>query len=109
MQGRLAGQLALNILKGENPDDIEVLNTGTNELMFDYNELKRFDISLDSLPENSRIINQPPPFYALSKGQLWGGFGFMTVFTVFLLAMFALSSYSFIYVALVNIPKVIFN
>ncbi len=85
MQGRLAGQLALNILKGENPDDIEVLNAGTNEFMFDYNELKRFDISLSSLPEDSMIINQPPPFYALSEGQLWGGFVCMMVLSGFLL------------------------
>lgn len=84
-QGRLAGQLALDVLQGHNPDEIPVIDAGTNEFMFDYNELKRFGLSMKALPKGSLIINRPPPFYALSKGQLWGGFGLMTVLSGLLL------------------------
>ncbi|MEJ2201273.1 MAG: ATP-binding protein [Desulfuromonadaceae bacterium] len=84
-QGQLAGRLALQILAGRNPDELAVIHTDSTAFLFDYNELRRFDVPLSALPAGSTIINQPPPFYALSKQQLWSGLGLMTVFTGFLL------------------------
>lgn len=77
MQGRLAAQLALRILGGENPDDIAVISGGANVFMFDYRELKRFAVPMELLPENSIVINRPLPFYEISKKRLWAGLAIM--------------------------------
>jgi PAS domain-containing protein len=62
-----------------------VVDADANRFMFDYRELKRFGISMQQLPEGSLVINQPPPFYALSRGQLLAGLGLMTGLAAFLL------------------------
>ena len=84
-QGRLAAQQALSILQGEDPNDIPIAGADANRFMFDYRELKRFGISMQRLPEGSLVINEPPPFYALSRGQLYAGLGLMTGLVAFLL------------------------
>jgi len=84
-QGRLAAQLALRILGGERPDDIPVIGRGANEFMFDYNELKRFGISREALPEGSVVINAPPAFYPVSKQQLWIALALMSAVVLALL------------------------
>ncbi len=71
-QGSSAGALALRILKGESPDSIPVIMESPNRFMFDYKQLKRFNMLDAKLPEGSKIINQPPTFYALNKGLFWG-------------------------------------
>ncbi len=83
--GRLAAQLAVRILAGENSEAIEVVTSESNPYMFDYRELKRFKISLKALPEGSQVKYGPPPFYEISKQQLWAFLVFMTVLTVALL------------------------
>lgn len=62
-QGEAAAQMALRILKGEDPSDIPVVTMGANRYMFDYREIVRFGISRSLLPENSFVINEPPPLY----------------------------------------------
>lgn len=84
-QGRLAARQALRILQGEDPNDIPVAGADANRFMFDYQELKRFGISMQRLPEGSLVINEPPPFYALSRGQLWTVLGLLTGLVAFLL------------------------
>ncbi len=68
-QGRIAAQMAMRILDGEDPDNIPVA-VGPNRYMFDYDQMKRFGLSIRGLPKDSIVINRPPPFYALSRGQL---------------------------------------
>ncbi len=63
LQGKKAGELALKVLQGESPFDIPVIKESPNEYMFDYNELKRFNVSLNRLPKESRIINIPESFF----------------------------------------------
>lgn len=61
-QGRQAGELALRVLAGEDPAHIPVAHSHSTP-MFDDVQLRRFKISPAALPENSKIINQPPSFY----------------------------------------------
>jgi len=63
LQGKKAGELALQVLQGKSPSDIPVVKESPNEYMFDYNELKRFNVSLNRLPKESRIINLPESFF----------------------------------------------
>ena len=90
-QGQLAAQLVLRILKGEDADSLPVMRTDVNQYMFDYQELKRFDLPEDRLPENSFVINRPHPFYSLKKSHLWAGLGIIAslgTLTVVLLWLF---------------------
>ncbi|MGC8795625.1 ABC transporter substrate binding protein [Thermodesulfovibrio sp.] len=63
LQGKKAGELAMQILQGKSPSEIPVIKESPNEFMFDYNELKRFHVSLNKLPKESRVINLPESFW----------------------------------------------
>jgi len=69
--GRIAGQIAIDILGGKSADSIPVLNQPGGKFYFDYNQLTRFGIKTELLPEDSVIINQPKNFYSLPKEIFW--------------------------------------
>jgi len=65
-QGAAAGEIALRVLRGENPDQIPVLRFAAdrpNRYMFDYAQLRRFGIPLSALPKDSMIANMPASFW----------------------------------------------
>jgi len=69
--GRLAGTLALRILAGAAPRSIPVAESFDDPYVFDYNVLRKLDISLDKLPAGAEIINEPYRFYTIDKGLFW--------------------------------------
>jgi len=69
-QGRIATERAIRILEGESPSDIPIMFTDPAQYMFDYIQLKRFDISISALPEGSSIINEPQSFFYTYKKQI---------------------------------------
>ncbi|MEN2994823.1 MAG: ABC transporter substrate binding protein [Thermodesulfovibrio sp.] len=77
-QGKKAGQLALQILQGKSPSEIAIVKESPNEYMFDYNELKRFNISVSRLPKESVVINFPETFFIKYKKSL------MIIFLIFI-------------------------
>ena len=85
LQGQLAAELALKILNGEDPETLPITHAGDTVWRFDNRQLERFGIDRDQLPEESEIINQPPPPYTLSKKQLWIILAVMAFFTLDLL------------------------
>ncbi len=63
-QGEAVSKMALEILeKDKKPTQIQILEKSPNVYMFDYNELKRFDISIEDFFNNPVIINQPSSVY----------------------------------------------
>ncbi len=70
-QGHIAGEMALRILQGELAADIPVLRESPNQYMFDYEQLQRFGIDADQLPEGSIILNKPVSLYDLYKVYIW--------------------------------------
>ncbi len=62
IQGQYAGQQAKRILNGEKVSDISINTSETTQYMFDYTQLKRFNINLNELPSGSVIINKPFSF-----------------------------------------------
>ncbi|MCS7163858.1 MAG: PAS domain S-box protein [Thermodesulfovibrio sp.] len=70
LQGKKAGELALQILQGKSPSEIAVIKESPNEYMFDYNELTKFNISVNELPKESVIINFPETFFVKYKKSL---------------------------------------
>ena len=59
VQGLEAGKLARRILTGESPGNIPVENKSPNHYLFDWRELKKWEIRKGSLPEGSSLINSP--------------------------------------------------
>ena len=62
-QGRLAATMALNILRGADPDAIEMIKESPNKYYFDYNIMQKFNLSLSDVPEGSIILNPPSNFF----------------------------------------------
>ena len=88
-QGSVAAELADRILQGENVHDIPIVHRNPNKYMFDYHELKRYNIRLRELPKGSIIINRPSPFYRVHKGL------FFSIIGVFMIILFFVFSFFF--------------
>lgn len=58
-QGYEAGNLALQVLAGTPPSAIPVVSESPNAYMFDYKQMKRFDIPITRLPKGAILINTP--------------------------------------------------
>jgi PAS domain S-box-containing protein len=65
-QGRIMGEMAVKILKGQRPQDIPVVS-GSNLYMFDWRALKRWGLNEAALPPGSILINRQPGFWELYK------------------------------------------
>ena len=51
-----AGQMAIDILNGKMPAEIDLVSDSATEYVFDYRQLKRFNIRSSQLPENSIVL-----------------------------------------------------
>lgn len=58
-QGKTAADAARKILHGVRAEDIPIVMDNPSVYMFDYLQLRRFDIRTSELPKGSIIINQP--------------------------------------------------
>ncbi len=68
--GRLAGELGVRVLDGEDPASIPVQDSKYHDFLFDWEQLERFSISGDELPEGSIIANRVPTLYELYKTEM---------------------------------------
>ena len=59
-QGKLAGELAVRVLKGERPEEIPIVGLDTIQTMFDARQLRRLFVSRDRLPPGSRVLYREP-------------------------------------------------
>jgi serine phosphatase RsbU (regulator of sigma subunit)/ABC-type uncharacterized transport system substrate-binding protein len=62
-QGQVAARVAQRILHGELADCIPITMASPNYYMFDYEQLKRFEIGASLLPQGSLILHQPETFF----------------------------------------------
>lgn len=67
IQGEKAGSMAVKVLSGASVSDIPTEWTKNTSFIFDYNELKRFNISLSSLPQERILVNNPLEFFETYK------------------------------------------
>ncbi len=85
--GKMAGEMALQILEGKKADNIPIFREPSGTYMFDYKVMEKLGIDRDLLPENSTIINAPQAIYAISKELFWT---IMVSFILLLLALVAM-------------------
>ncbi len=84
VQGKLAGELALKVLKGEDLSRISLNNTSAARYMFDYKVLKQFNISTDQLPDDSILINEPPSVFKEYKNVIISASILLVLLVVFI-------------------------
>jgi len=58
-QGLMSALIGKQILNGKDIKTIPVMTKGSNQYIFSYNDLKRFQIKETLLPEKSKIIDRP--------------------------------------------------
>lgn len=58
-QGEDAGKIAVELLNGQDKNDIYIGDDSANEYVFDYKALRKFGIKKSDLPLGSKIINDP--------------------------------------------------
>lgn len=92
-QGIEAGIIAQKILNGKNIQSIPISSKSTNQYLFDYKQILKFKIPINSLPHDRVLINQPSAYYKLDKTTL--GiivlvilFGFVTVTVIIIWGYF---------------------
>lgn len=56
-QGELAASQALKILNGSDIKELDFISENTTSYAFDYNILKKYNIHLDNIPKQSKLIN----------------------------------------------------
>ena len=71
-QGKVAGGLALRILRGEKVREIPRVK-GVNTYMFDWRALKRWGFAESALPPGSIVINRQPTVWESYKWYIIGG------------------------------------
>ena len=71
-QGKLAGGMALRMLRGEKPQDI-VRVKGANTYMFDWRAMKRWGLLARDLPPGSIVINRQPTVWEAYKPYVLSG------------------------------------
>ena len=65
-EGRVAGAMAVRILKGENPKDITIAND-KNVYMFDWRALRRWGLEAGDLPLGSVVLYRQPTVWESYK------------------------------------------
>jgi PAS domain S-box-containing protein len=71
-QGKVAGSMALRLLKGEKPQDIATVRN-LETYMFDWRALRRWGLKESALPPGSILINRQPTAWDSYKPYVIGG------------------------------------
>jgi signal transduction histidine kinase len=72
--GREAGQLALRVIAGADPSTIPVTTSKSERPLFDWRQLKRWDISESNLPPGSEVRFRPPGAWEQYRWQILAAF-----------------------------------
>jgi len=70
-QGKAAGEMTKRILQGEKASQIPIKWQSPNHYKFDFEQLQKFRIDLDRLPQNSKLINEPYSLYKHDRELFW--------------------------------------
>jgi len=85
-QGKVAGGMALRMLKGEEPRDVPRVKR-VNAYMFDWQALKRWGLKENELPPGNIVINRQGTIWDLYKWYFVGGVGLVLVQTLMIFGL----------------------
>ncbi len=72
-QGRLAGEMAARILRGETPEAIPFSGTEMNRFLFDWTQLRRWGIREEDLPPGSLVLFRKPTIWEEYRAYVMAG------------------------------------
>lgn len=81
-QGDTVSKMALDVLNGRDIKEIPVIEKSPNLYIFNYDELKRFNLNVSKYIDNPIIINEPSSIYKEHKN-----FFIITILTISLLTI----------------------
>ncbi|MBN3562005.1 ABC transporter substrate binding protein [Aliamphritea spongicola] len=87
-QGRAMASIALRILDGEFPEDIPVMMTSPTKDIFNYDQLKRFQIDPERLPPGAMIQGMPETLWVKYSMWLIAGAIFVVLQTVLIMMLY---------------------
>jgi len=91
LHGQRLGEITTKLLQGVNIDEIPIIYEPILRTAFDYEQLTRFGIPLDMLPENAEIINKPFSFFETYRVYVLATLGIIILLSV-LLAIISISA-----------------
>jgi PAS domain S-box-containing protein len=85
-QGKMAGSMALRILRGGKPQDIPRAK-GVNTYMFDWRAIKRWGLMEKEIPPGSSVLNRQLSVWESYKWYILGGIALILVETLLILGL----------------------
>jgi len=85
--GVTAADILISIINGSSIKTFPVVKKAINKNMFDFNQLKRFNLNLNAVPKDSIIINIPRNFYQDFKKELISTFIIIFLLVVFIIIL----------------------
>ncbi len=70
--GLLTAAKLVKVLEGVSTQNIPIERDSSRGYVFDYNQLRKYGISLSNLPKESSVLNQPVSFYETNQRVIWG-------------------------------------
>ncbi|CAB1064610.1 hypothetical protein D1BOALGB6SA_9406 [Olavius sp. associated proteobacterium Delta 1] len=86
-QGKEAANLAVQVLQGNSPASIPLVEESPNQYIFNYPQLKKNGLTISQLPENTLILNRFQSLYDLYKYRIWSAFLFILFQTLVIFAL----------------------
>lgn len=86
-QGQKASQTLLDRLSGKNPPHLYDGLAGINRHTYDFNALQRFAIPLDSLPEDTLLLNRPLSYFEVHRSIILTALGVISILGVIILLL----------------------
>ena len=85
-QGRIAGDMALRLLKGEKPQDIPRV-MGVTAYMFDWRALQRWGLNESAIPPGSIVLNRQSTIWESYKSYIIGGISLILLETLLIFGL----------------------
>ncbi len=86
-QARAASKMVSKILKGADPRKIPILKRSPNRYMFDYNELKEYNIKVPDMVERYEVVNRPFSFYDEYRYLVWSSLSVIAIISAILVLL----------------------
>ncbi|QKF80668.1 ABC transporter substrate binding protein [Halarcobacter ebronensis] len=86
-QGEAVGDMAIRVLNGTPIKEIPIVEKSPNKYLFDYNEIKRFDLDVDGIGRDYEIINEP---YSFIKAHTKIAVIALTIIAILLIMIFSM-------------------
>jgi PAS domain S-box-containing protein len=86
-QGKVVGEDALRILRGEKPQNIAIVRN-TNIYEFDWEALKRWRLNIDNLPSGSVVLYREPTLWERGRKYFLAGLAVIFLQALLILGLF---------------------